>query len=113
MRIDQKSHLPQKATDDNTSNWPDDARFVFGGQKRALGEWMLAWDEVFSWYLGVVYTGHTLRQQDGGWFLVVRCMKEDAAQVTFYGGATQARCFAALASDIQHNTVRWKKDRYT
>ena len=70
-------------------------------------------DEAIPWHTGYTYYGLNLKRQAQGWFMVVAAKRPKGERVvSFYAGRKPWDCFAALASDVAHGTVKWTEDRY-
>lgn len=89
-----------------------DTKIQYAGRKRSLGEWVLLLDEVLPWHTKTVYRGHTLKQTDVGWLLVLRGTRAGMPVVCFYTADTVYDCWHMLAGNVGHNNVPWREDRY-
>lgn len=85
---------------------------LFKGIRRPLGFWVLSLEEVLAWYDGCSYKGHTIKRTDTGWFLVVRALRDGHKVVCFYSADSVSNCFAMLATDVNHNKIPWRNDKY-
>mgnify|MGYP001232102719 CR=1 FL=1 len=86
----------------------------YGGRKRwdALGLWLVEFDKELAWYTGIEYTGHTLRQVEDGWQMIVRGRRRNEHLVAFVGGSDVLEVYRNLWSAVTKDFLRFKPDKF-
>jgi hypothetical protein len=85
-----------------------------GGRKRwdALGLWLAEFDKELAWHTGVAYTGHTLRQVEDGWQMILRGRRRNADLVAFVGGSNVLEVYRNLWRGVTNDFLRFKPDKF-
>ena len=78
----------------------------------ALGLFLAELDKELAWHTGIQYRGHTLREQENGYLLILRGYKGTRPVVAFCGGGSLLNTYRELYWSLYKNLLVWRDDRY-
>ena len=74
--------------------------------------YLLCLPETIGWHYKGVYAGHTLKQREDGWLLVVTIIKEATKYVVFASGQTPQEAVRDFAVRTVNNLTTLKISRF-
>lgn len=89
-----------------------DDRVLDRGTTHKLALFLGELEKEIGWATNKVYRGHTIREQDGGWLLILRVDGREGPEVAFVGGESLMAVYRNLWLSIHKDYLSFRPDKY-